>query len=97
MRYWLNSDLDPDEFAAQAAPVCQLYQDAAMLYAQDIFVTCIDEKSGIQALEHKYPAKPMRPGQVERIEFEYIRHGTQCLIANFLVATGQVIAPIEQS
>ncbi|MHB0934757.1 MAG: IS630 family transposase [Armatimonadota bacterium] len=35
----------------------------------------------------------MRPGQVERIEFEYIRHGTQCLIANFQVATGQLIAP----
>lgn len=93
MRYWLNSDLDPEEFAAQAAPVCQLYQDAATLYAQGISVTCTDEKSGIQALEHKYPAKPMRPGQVERIEFEYIRHGTQCLIANFQVATGQVIAP----
>lgn len=35
----------------------------------------------------------MRPGLIDRIEFEYIRHGTQCLIANFEVATGQVIAP----
>jgi len=26
-------------------------------------------------------------------EFEYIRHGTQSLIANFDVATGQVICP----
>jgi hypothetical protein len=39
----------------------------------------------------------MRPGQVERIEFEYIRHGTQCLIANFQVATGQVIVPTVQA
>lgn len=70
-----------------------MYQNAASLYEQGIYVTCTDEKSGIQALEHKYPAKPMRPGDVERIEFEYIRHGTQCLIANFQVATGQVIAP----
>jgi transposase len=30
---------------------------------------------------------------VERREFEYVRHGTQCLIANFEVATGQVVAP----
>ncbi len=30
---------------------------------------------------------------MERREFEYVRHGTQCLIANFEVATGQVIAP----
>lgn len=35
----------------------------------------------------------MQPGLVERVEFEYIRHGTQTLIANFEVATGQVIAP----
>ncbi len=35
----------------------------------------------------------MKPGLIERREFEYIRHGTQCLIANFEVATGQIIAP----
>lgn len=52
-----------------------------------------DEKPGIQALERKYPTKPMKPGLVERVEFEYIRHGTQCLTANFDVATGQIIVP----
>src|SRR5436309_12028590 len=35
----------------------------------------------------------MQPGHVERQEFEYERHGTQCLIANLDVATGQIIAP----
>jgi transposase len=52
-----------------------------------------DEKTGIQANERAQPPRPMRPGLVERAEFEYIRHGTQTLIANFEVATGQVIAP----
>lgn len=64
-----------------------------------------DEKTGIQALavslcragnsdlERKYPGLPMKPGRVERQEFEYIRHGTQTLIANFEVATGEVITP----
>ncbi|MFQ5795613.1 MAG: transposase [Candidatus Bipolaricaulia bacterium] len=52
-----------------------------------------DEKSGIQALERKHPTRPMRPGQVALQEFEYVRHGTQTLIANFEVATGQVVAP----
>jgi len=33
------------------------------------------------------------PGHVEREEFEYIRHGTQSLIVNLEVATGQIIAP----
>ena len=49
--------------------------------------------TGIQALERKHPTLPMRPGQGERREFEYLRHGPQSLIANFEVATGQVIAP----
>jgi len=29
---------------------------------------------------------PMKPGLVERPEYEYIRHGTQCLIANLTSA-----------
>ena len=53
----------------------------------------VDEMTGIQALERKYPTKPMRPGLVERSEFEYERHGTMTLIANFNVATGQVPTP----
>jgi putative transposase len=35
----------------------------------------------------------MKPKRVERIEFEYIRHGTQSLIANWHIAKGQVISP----
>lgn len=51
-----------------------------------------DEKTGIQANERAHPTRPMLPGLVERREFEYMRHGTQTLIANFEVATGKVIA-----
>jgi DDE superfamily endonuclease len=56
----------------------------------------VDEMTGIQALERIAPTRPMKPGQVERREFEYARHGTQCLIGNFAVTTGQVIAPTIQ-
>jgi hypothetical protein len=35
----------------------------------------------------------MPPGLVERPEYEYLRHGTQCLLANFDVATGEGVAP----
>lgn len=52
-----------------------------------------DEKTGIQAIERIHPTKPVRPGLTERIEFEYKRHGTLCLIANFDVVTGKTIAP----
>jgi len=50
----------------------------------------LDEMTGIQALERKNPDLPMRPGKIQRREFEYIRHGTQTLIASFDVANGQV-------
>jgi len=44
----------------------------------------------MQALERKHPTLPARPGLVERIEFEYVRHGTLCLIANWDVAAGRI-------
>ena len=50
--------------------------------------------TGIQAIERQEKDLPWRPGKVRRREFEYIRHGTQALIANFDVVTGQVIHPI---
>jgi putative transposase len=51
----------------------------------------LDEMTGIQALERKYPDMPLESGKIQRREFEYIRHGTQTLIASFDVATGSVI------
>ncbi len=57
----------------------------------------VDEMTGIQALERIAPTKRMKPGQEERREFEYQRHGTQCLIGNFEVATGEVITPTVQA
>jgi hypothetical protein len=70
--------------------VCDTYQQAPQLEAQGTHVVSNDEKTGIQALERKHPTKPPRPGQDERIEFEYIRHGTLCLMANWDVANGRV-------
>jgi transposase len=52
-----------------------------------------DELSGVQALERKHPGLPMAPGKVERMEFEYIRHGTCSFIFSRDVVTGQVQAP----
>jgi len=52
-----------------------------------------DEMTGIQALERAYPTHAMTCGQVERQEFEYIRHGRLSLIVSWDVATGQVRVP----
>lgn len=70
-----------------------LYRLAPALTEKGERIMSTDELSGVQALERKHPTLPMRPGDVERQEFEYKRHGTQCFIINFEVATGQVVAP----
>jgi transposase len=57
----------------------------------------IDEMTGIQALERAAPSLPMKPGHVERREFEYVRHGTQALLAAFDVAAGTVRGTIGDS
>lgn len=77
--------------------MCATYRAAPeRLAKENIHTVSVDEKPGIQALERKSPTKPMKPGVPERCEFEYKRHGTQCLTANFEVATGQIIAPTVQ-
>ena len=73
--------------------VCEYYAAAFERYQQGEHIVSTDEKTGIQALERKYPSLPMKPGLVERCEFEYIRHGTQALIANFEIATGKLVSP----
>jgi hypothetical protein len=77
--------------------VCETYRAAPKrLKTEGIHTICVDEKTGMQALEPKAPTQPMRPGRPERREFEYARHGTQTLIGNFEVATGELIAPTVQ-
>lgn len=78
---------------AEVAAVCDLYKEAKELHGQGTHLISTDEKTGMQALERAADKLPMKPGLVERQADEYVRHGTQCLIANFAVATGQVIAP----
>lgn len=56
-------------------------------------VISVDEKPGIQALERDGTTLPTRAGQVERREFNYIRHGTQVLTSNIHLATGKLITP----
>jgi transposase len=77
--------------------VCDCYQAAPARSKSGVHTVCVDEMTGVQAKERIAPTKPMRPGQVEKVEFEYKRHGTQCLIGNFEVATGRLIAPTVQA
>jgi transposase len=79
--------------AKQICTVCETYEATPALAAQGTHVMSTDEMTGVQALERLHPSLPMLPGHVERLEFEYERHGTLSLMANLDVATGQVISP----
>ena len=54
-------------------------------------MVCVDEKTGIQALDRTQPILPMRPGQVERRTHDYTRNGIVDLFAALNLATGEVI------
>src|SRR6202046_3907867 len=86
-RYWLTPKPDP-AFDAKCADICEVYQAAAGADERHRTVS-LDEMTGMQALERSAPGLPMKPGKVERCEFEYRRHGTQTLIAGFDVTIGR--------
>jgi transposase len=88
-RGWINTPRDAD-FESKCRDVCQTYQLAPERAGTGIETRSIDEMTGVQALERAAPTQPMRPGRPERTEFEYIRHGTTTLIADFDVVTGKV-------
>lgn len=92
MRHWLTPGRD-ERFEAAASELCALYREAPALAGRGERVISTDELTGVQALERLHPGRPMAPGEVERREFEYVRHGTRAFILNRDVATGRVIAP----
>jgi transposase len=94
-KYWLNTtEKDPEVFDKQVQTVCNTYLEAPELYFQyNTHTVSVDEMTGVQALERNATTIPMKPGQPARIEFEYTRHGTLCLIGNWHVVQGQMIAP----
>jgi transposase len=93
VRGWLNRR-DDQQFWAQAAAVCEAY----LRPPPGTVVICIDEKTGIQAKNRKYPERPAAPGRLARREFEYVRNGTVSIVAALEVGTGQVVAePISRN
>lgn len=94
-RYWLNSrPAEPTRFDNITREIAATYSTASVRAQHaGAHTVSIDEMTGIQALERSAPALPMQPGRGERIEFEYARHGTRCLIANLDVVTGQILSP----
>lgn len=97
INYWLFSKdkkRDP-RFDERVASLCDVYRDAIPLYEQEgVHTICLDEMTGIQALERIAPDLPVAAGLTARLEYEYTRHGTIGLFGNLHVATGQLWCPM---
>ena len=92
VKEWIHTPIENEaEFNQTVHDLCGLYAAAPAMHEQNIHVISSDEKTGMQAIDRQIT--PMQSGQCERQDSSYERHGTQCLIANFEVATGKIIAP----
>jgi len=89
-KMWLFSN-DP-EFEKKQADIVGLYLHPP----KNAFVVCLDEKTGLQANSATHEKLPMMPGQVERREFGYKRHGVLALYAALKVHEGEVFAKTEE-
>jgi transposase len=83
-RFKLSTD---PHFVDKLRDVVGLYLDPP---AQAV-VFCVDEKSGIQALDRTQPMLPLRPGLPARQTHDYRRHGTTCLFAALRLFDGLVL------
>ena len=97
-RIWRKFDIKPHltgTFKLSTDPLfVEKVVDVVGLYLnppERAVVLCVDEKSGIQALDRSQPVLPMMPGVPERRSHDYVRHGTTDLFAAFNIADGTVI------
>ncbi|HEV8525933.1 MAG TPA: IS630 family transposase [Actinomycetes bacterium] len=102
-RIWRAFGLKPhlvEAFKLSADPLfIEKVRDVVGLYLdppERALVLCVDEKSGIQALDRSAPVLPMMPGMPERRTHDYARSGTTTLFAALDVASGTVIGSLHR-
>jgi transposase len=102
-RIWRAFGLKPhlaDTFKLSSDPLfVEKVRDVVGLYLdppERALVLCVDEKSGIQALDRSAPVLPMMPGMPERRTHDYVRSGTTTLFAALDVASGTVIGSVHR-
>lgn len=88
-RYWITPTLN-EEFLERARRILWVYERTESLQAQGEIALALDEKPNIQALHGAHPTQPMRPGQIQRREFEYERHGVVNFLALLNIHNGQM-------
>ncbi|MFB7860159.1 IS630 family transposase [Rhodococcus qingshengii] len=82
---------DP-QFVDKVVDIVGLYHNPP----EHAVVLCVDEKSGMQALDRSQPVLPMMPGMPERRSHDYVRSGVTSLFAAFDIADGTVLSALHR-
>ncbi len=90
-RYWKSTIWD-GVAVERALKILWYYERIDSLWQRGDIILCLDEKPNIQVLERAKSTQPMRPGEIEHQEFDYIRHGTVNLLAGLVAYTGRMWA-----
>ena len=87
-----NFSPDP-RFGEKLLEVVGLY----MAPPENALVLCMDEKTGIQALDRTQPLLPLRSGKPTCVSNEYVRHGTRTMLAAIELGTGRATAWVNKT
>jgi len=87
-----NFSPDP-EFEEKLLEVVGLYMNPP----QNALVLCMDEKTGIQALDRTQPMLPLRGGKPRCVSNEYVRHGTRTMLAAVELETGRATTWVNKT
>lgn len=83
---------DP-QFEEKLLEVVGLYMNPP----KNALILCVDEKTGIQALDRTQPMLPLRSKQPRSWTNEYVRHGTRTMLASLEIETGKVTAMVRNN
>lgn len=87
-----NFSPDP-QFEEKLLEVVGLY----MSPPENALVLCMDEKTGIQALDRTQPLLPLRSKKPKAWSNEYVRHGTRTMLAAVEIATGRAVTWVNKT
>jgi len=88
-RWWKTTIWD-EEAVNRAVKILWYYERFDSLWQRGEVVLALDEAPNLQVLERNHSTQLVRPGQPERQEFTYHRHGTINVLAGLTLHTGHM-------
>lgn len=91
--YWCIPPEEDANFVAAMEDILDVYK---LPYNPDYPVWCMDEKP-YQLLDDSRKPLPMRPGDIAKVDSEYVRHGTVSIFCFIQPHTGTIVHYVEET